>query len=162
MKSSKLLRTSLVFAVMALGSASASADGLCQEMKDKIARVYGNIAQDHCVNLNKTPSLTNNPFVYTNPDAQCDFGLQLPGLPGFGISGGGLNMCSIAKAITGSMVNEVNQAMQTAANEAVSAVDKVAVDTIGVQASGGIDVGQVVKTNYDKVSGDATSSNWIQ
>ncbi|WP_274643873.1 hypothetical protein [Pseudomonas serbica] len=142
-----------MFTTLALASSTASA-GICEEAKAKLARVYGAIG-NHCVNLNREPSLVNNPFVYTNPDAQCDLGLALPGLPGFGIGGGGFNMCSIAKAITGTMVNEVNQGMQTAANAAVSAVDDIAVDTIGVQASGGINVGQAVKANYDKMAPNA-------
>jgi hypothetical protein len=150
MKASTLLFGSVMFTTLALASATASA-GMCEEAKAKLARVYGALG-NHCVNLNKNPSLVNNPFVYTNPDAQCDLGLSLPGLPGFGLGGGGMNMCSIAKAITGTMVNEVNQGMQTAATQAVSAVDQVSVDTIGVQASGGINVGQAVKANYDKMA----------
>lgn len=138
--------------VLASGMASA---GVCQTMKDKAAQVYGNLVQDRCLNLNKTPSLTNNPFVYTNPDAGCDLGLNLPGLPGFGLTGGGISACQVAKFVTGSTVNAVNQKMQEGANAAVDAVDKVAVDSLGVQASGGIDVGNVVKKNYDKVSSPA-------
>lgn len=145
-----------MFTTLALASATASA-GICEEAKAKLARVYGALG-NHCLNLNRNPSLVDNPFVYTNPDAQCDLGLALPGLPGFGIGGGGFNMCSIAKAVTGTMVNTVNQGMQTAANAGVAAVDDIAVDTIGVQASGGIDVGNAVKANYQKMSGSTAGS----
>ena len=157
MKMTKFLVGSAVFAGLALTSGMASA-GVCQTIKDKAAAVYGNLVNDRCLNLNKTPSLTNNPFVYTNPDAGCDLGLNLPGLPGFGLSGGGISACEVAKYITGNTVNAVNQKMQEAASEAVSAVDNVAIDTIGVQASGGINVGDAGKKNYDKVAGPSTGS----
>lgn len=156
MKKSKFIVGSALFVGLVMGSGMASA-GVCQTIKDKAAQVYGNLVQDRCLNLNKEASLTNNPFVYTNPDAGCDLGLKLPGLPGFGITGGGISACEVAKFVTGSTVNAVNQKMQEAANAAVSAVDEVSVDTIGVGASGGINVGDAVKKNYDKVTGGATS-----
>ena len=144
-----------MFTALALGSASALADGVCAEMKAKMARVYGSISDDHCTDLTRLPSLDGNPFVYTNPDAGCDLGLSMPGLPGFGLSGGDFSWCGVAKAVTGGMVNEANAAMQGATNEAVGAVDQISVDTIGVQASGGVNVGSVIKKGYDNVGAPA-------
>lgn len=160
MNMSKFFVGSALLAGLTLSSGMASA-GVCQTMKDKAAQVYGSLVQDRCLNLNKTPSLANNPFVYTNPDAGCDLGLNLPGLPGFGLTGGGISACQVAKFVTGSTVNAVNQKMQEGANAAVSAVDNVAIDTIGVQASGGIDVGNAVKSNYDKVTGPSSMSGGV-
>ncbi len=39
-------------------------------------------------------------FIYENPNAQCDLGLELPGLPSFGLDVGSLDSCAIAKSIT--------------------------------------------------------------
>ncbi len=123
--------------------------GSCKTIQDKFNEVYGSVMQDRCVNLDLETSLDNNPFIYTNPDAGCDLGLQLPGLPDFGISSGGINACSIAKAVTGPMVDKVNSAMRDQVNQAVGAIDAASVDAIGTQASGGIDVGSLIEDQYE-------------
>lgn len=150
MKSTKI---ALLAGILCSASLSATAyAGSCKSIQDKFNQVYGSVVQNHCVNLDLGTSLDNNPFIYTNPDAGCDLGLQLPGLPDFGISAGGINACSIAKAITGPMVDKVNQAMRAQVNSVVSSIDEASVNAIGTQASGGIDVGDVIQEQYNQMS----------
>lgn len=116
---------SLAIALVVVGNAAFAA--ACPTSKAKARAVYGNTGKEACANLSASGSI-QNPYMYTNPDAKCDFGLSLPGLPNFGSGGGGLSACSIVKAITGPMVREVNQGMQEATNEAIDAVGKEKLD----------------------------------
>jgi hypothetical protein len=120
---------------LTLFNAEPASAGACQTYIDKANAVFGNLIQDSCIGINTDASLTNNPFVYVNSDGGCDIGLQMPGLPDFGsITGGGINACSIVKAVTGSMVDTVNSSIRGAMNDTVNGINNKS------QEIGGIDV----------------------
>lgn len=75
-----------------------------------------------CAGLNTSASVEGNPFIYVNPEASCDLGLELPGLPSLGLDIGSLNFCEIAQSLTGDLVNELNQSMQNAVDGALEDV----------------------------------------
>lgn len=125
------------------GTASA---GACQTYIDKANQVFGNLISNNCVGITNSPSLDNNPFIYTNPDGGCDLGLSLPGLPSFGGSIGSIDSCSIVKMITGSTVQKVNSTIRDAMNESVTAINQASQDTIGTNVTGGnVDLGTMVE-----------------
>lgn len=92
--------------------------------------------QRHCVGLNQDATLEGNPFVYTNPDAGCDLGLSMPGLPSIGGIGFDMDSCQILQAVTGSLVNDINSQLRDAVNQ---------VDRAAGQADIDIDVGGYVE-----------------
>lgn len=125
LKKSLLLNASAILIAMAASNIALA--GSCAATKAKEAAVYGT-PKNVCGNVTTTADITKNPYTYTSPNGGCDLGLSLPGLPNFG-NGGGFSACAAVKAITGPMVAQVNQGMQTATNEAVNAVGKDAIDT---------------------------------
>ena len=64
----------------------------------------------------------NSPYGYKSPDAGCDLGLSMPGLPGFGFNLDGIDSCKILKAVTGDMVDKANSEMQNGLNAGLEAV----------------------------------------
>lgn len=134
----------LVTGIM-LSVSSLSMAGSCKSMEDKINQVFGPRAGDVCLDINTEPTLENNPYLYVSPDTQCDLGLQLPGLPDFGISLGGINACAIIQAVTGPMVDEVNKEMAQAVRDGVKVIDDMSEEAIGQGASGGIDANEAFK-----------------
>ena len=125
----KLLLTGIMSAILfgSMGQAHASA---CQNVKDKIDRVYGIGNRDICVGLNTEADLENNPYVYLSPDLGCPTGLQLPGLPDFGLSMGSIDWCDIAQAITGPYVRASNKKMRDAVQETTDMIESGAQDII--------------------------------
>ncbi|AXH59458.1 hypothetical protein [Pseudomonas amygdali] len=111
--------------------------GSCQTYIDKANQVFGNLMGNSCVGITNTPSLDNNPFIYTNPDGGCDLGLSLPGLPSFGGSLGSLDSCSIVKMVTSDTVSKVNSTIRDAMNTSVNTINQTAQDTIGTNVTGG-------------------------
>jgi len=70
--------------------------------------------------------LDGNPLLYDNPDAGCDLGFSMPGLPDIGLGLDGINACELLKSVTGDMVKAVNKEMQ-------DTVDQAIVDITGVE-----------------------------
>ncbi len=106
----KRLVTVAVAALLPLLAMSAHA-GKCGNYLPKIP--------DTCAGLDTSVSLEGNPFVYTNPDASCDLGFSMPGLPNFGLGVEGLRSCEILKKVTGEFVNQINREMRDAMDKAV-------------------------------------------
>lgn len=158
MKIKQIGFATLLAAMAATGlfmSDNASA-GSCQTYVDKVNQVFGNLVSNSCVGITSTPSLDNNPFIYTNPDGGCDLGLSLPGLPSFGGSLGSLDSCSIAKMVTSSTVSKVNSTIRDAMNTSVNTINQTAQDTIGTSVTGGsVNVGDLVEQRLQQ----ATSGN---
>jgi len=133
-------------------SESASA-GSCQTYIDKINNVFGNLVSNSCVGITNTPSLENNPFIYTNPDGGCDLGLSLPGLPSFGGSLGSIDSCAIVKMVTSDSVAKVNTAVRDAMNTSVNTINQTAQDTIGTNVTGGsLSVGDLVEQRLQQAT----------
>ena len=84
-----------------------------QQGRDRLAT----FRQSLCDQLDFGTDLTNNPFVYTNPDAGCDMGFSLPGLPSIGGSLTGLDSCKMLKSVTGDAVRAMNDSMQGAVDD---------------------------------------------
>lgn len=152
MKSS-IFKASLVLALIA-ASGSALA-GSCATSKNKEEQVYGK-AQNKCGYVTSTADISKNPYTYISPNG-CDFGLSLPGLPSFG-NGGGLDACSIVTAITGPMVNKVNQGMQDATNQAVNGIGPDAIDAASNVYNSG-DVGTLADKVYGQMGSPTPSFN---
>lgn len=89
-----------------------------KDIKNKL----NSMAMDTCQKLDTSVTTDGSPFVYTNPDAGCDLGFSMPGLPNIGLGLEGIDACKILKAVTGEMVDDVNQQMQDAVDDAVNEV----------------------------------------
>lgn len=156
LKKSILLKLSAIFIAMAASNAAMA--GSCAATKAKEAAVYGT-PKNVCGNVTSTADITKNPYTYTSPNGGCDLGLSLPGLPNFG-NGGGFSACAAVKAITGSMVAQVNQGMQQATDAAVNAVGKDAIDSaMNVVNSG--DITELAGKTYSQM-GSPTSIEQVQ
>lgn len=156
-KNSILINVSAILFAMAASNGAMA--GSCAATKAKEAAVYGT-PKNVCGNVTSTADISNNPYVYTSPNGGCDLGLSLPGLPNFG-NGGGFSACAVVKAITGPMVAQVNQGMQTATNAAVNAVGKEAIDTAMNAVSSGGDLGELANKTYGQM-GSPTTIEQIQ
>lgn len=73
-----------------------------------------------CANLNMANDPTKSVYHWKNPDAGCDLGLELPGLPKFGLSTD-LSACKVMKAVTSDMVSKANAQMQQSVDAATKA-----------------------------------------
>ena len=105
-------------------------------IKERQRAIFGNLGST-CASIN-TSNNGETPFTHINPDGGCDPGLQLPGLPSFGMTmGGEFDWCGLAKAVTGSTVNKVNQAMQQKVDGAVGAINQRSQEAFGENAIGG-------------------------
>ena len=105
-------------------------------VKERQRAIFGNLGST-CASVNTSGS-GKTPFTHINPDGGCDLGLSLPGLPSFGMSmGGEFDWCGLAKAVTGSTVNKVNQTMQQKVDGTVSEINRRSQDAIGENAIGG-------------------------
>src|SRR5690606_18163016 len=113
----------------------AEANNMCS---NKIKQAQQSIFKktDHACNAYDTTPKNNSPFVYKNPDGGCDLGLELPGLPTFGVGIGGLDLCKMAKTVTGGMVREVNKAMKDTLDESVKAINEKANEKLGTNVIG--------------------------
>lgn len=71
--------------------------------------------QNICSQMDTSVNVEDSPYLYKSPDAGCDLGLSLPGLPNFGSVGlEGIDSCRILKSVTGDFVKEVNRELQDA------------------------------------------------
>lgn len=95
----------------------------CANVKKKMEKVFGVNTKEVCASLDMEPSLDNVPYVYISPDIQCDFGLQMPGLPDFGLSLGSISACEIVKAVTGPVVDKANKEMRDMARQGLDMIE---------------------------------------
>lgn len=139
----KILSLSLLLALpMVVDMASA---GTCQNaIREAQKKIFGDLGSV-CSGIT-TQNPENSPFIYVNPDGGCDLGLQLPGLPTFGGSlGSGLDMCALAKTVTGGMVSQANSAMQGSMNTAIGSINQAAQQSIGTGVvNGNVNVSDVL------------------
>lgn len=102
---------------------SANAASFC---KDKASDFFDKLASNVCDQIDTKPltmeQAANSPYGYKSPDAGCDLGLSMPGLPGFGFGMDGLDSCKILKAVTGDMVDKANTEMQNGLDAGLEAV----------------------------------------
>lgn len=91
------------------------------EVKDKVNNFLNNLIPNTCANINTNPDPSSSKFAYENPDGGCDIGLDMPGLPSFGGSITGFDACQIVKAVTGDMVDKVNDTVNDAWDGAINA-----------------------------------------
>lgn len=92
------------------------------EAKKNVLNFVNNLIPDVCANINTDPDLENSKYMYQNPDGGCDIGLELPGLPSFGGGLSGVSSCQIVKAVTGDMVDKVNEGVNGAWDGALDTV----------------------------------------
>lgn len=113
MRKTTLILASLVFA----GNALAEVD-----MSSQVNQNYENIKNQVCSQLDLTVNIQTSPFLYTDPEASCDLGFKMPGLPDFNLGFEGLDSCKLLQSVTGELVNQVNQSMRDAVNGALEQV----------------------------------------
>lgn len=127
MKRTLSLTILLALPLLALNANAGSCQNAIREAQRQIFGNLGNVCADA-----QLAAQGNSPFIYVNPDGGCDLGLQLPGLPSFGAGlGNGLDMCALAKTVTGGMVNQANSAMQGAMNTTIGTINQTTQSTIG-------------------------------
>lgn len=106
----------------------------------ELEKNYNLVKERVCQRLDLTVNITDSPLIYTDPDASCDLGFKMPGLPDFNIGLNGLDSCKILKSITSDTVDAFNSGLQDAVDEGLSAVggnNDVIIDIgdiIGVEA----------------------------
>lgn len=155
-RKSLILKASAILIAMAASNMALA--GSCAATKAKEAAVYGK-AKNVCGNVTSTADITKNPYTYTSPNGGCDLGLSLPGLPNFG-NGGGFSACAAVTAITGSMVQKVNQGMQQTTDTAVNSVGKTAIDAAMNGVNSG-DITELAGKTYSQM-GSPTTVEGIQ
>lgn len=124
---------------------------ICEsDVKKNAQNFLNNLIPDVCGNINTNPDPSNSKYMYKNPDGGCDIGLELPGLPSFGGSFSGISSCQIVKAVTGDMVDRVNDTVNGAWDGAVNmAKDKIRQKT-GLDADNlNFDMGQIAEDAID-------------
>lgn len=115
----------LVFgSVASFVSVGVSADTCMTARNAALKQRMASAKQSVCSQMDTSVSVEGSPYLYKNPDAGCDLGLSLPGLPNLGSVGlDGIDSCRILKSITGDFVKEVNRDLQDAI-EVVSPASK--------------------------------------
>ncbi|MFK4132069.1 hypothetical protein ACI2KR_07200 [Pseudomonas luteola] len=108
---------------------TASAASSCKDLQPSF---IDKLADKICDQLDmSTPTIeqlktAKNPLIYNNPEASsqgnCDIGLQMPGLPDFGLDVKGIDACGVLKAVTGEMVEKANNDMKKALDTTLEAV----------------------------------------
>lgn len=93
---------------------------------------YNSIKDQVCNQLDLSVNIEASPFLYTDPEASCDLGFQMPGLPDFNLGFDGIDSCSLLKAVTGELVNQINTEMRDAVTGAI--------DGVGLDSGGDIDI----------------------
>lgn len=137
----KLVLSALATAVLAAPLSTAFAvdtprKRVCYtDFAQQIKTVQREKASNVCRQVDTSVNVENSPYIYTNPDAGCDLGFSMPGLPDIGIGLDGINSCELLKAVTGDLVKDINKEMQGAVADAI--------DAVGGETEFGIDLGDV-------------------
>lgn len=122
-----------------VGSSSAVQDYVCGDSySDKVNAVIEKLTPNVCAQLNTNPDLADNPYAYENPQATCDIGASLNGLPdwdGFGFNKNGADACGILDMVAGDKIREKVGTL----NEYGQMVDK------GLSATENIDIDGMMK-----------------
>jgi hypothetical protein len=82
-------------------------DTLTARINNRVNDLVPNV----CAQLNTENTLADNPHRYENPQATCDLGLSLPGLPtfdGFGFDAKGVDACGVVQNIIGDRIKSVS------------------------------------------------------
>ena len=149
----RILSLSLLFALPLLADIASA--GSCQNaIREAQKKIFGDLGSV-CADIN-TQNQENSPYIYVNPDGGCDLGLQLPGLPTFGGGlGSGLDMCALAKTVTGGMVSQANTAMQGSMNTAIGAINQTTQQTIGTGVvNGNVNISDILnQTTQQGING---------
>jgi hypothetical protein len=117
MKINKIICSSLI---LIASTSAVSADS--SDENGVINSNYNNIKQQVCNQLDLTLNIESSPFIYTDPEASCDLGFQMPGLPDFNLGFQGLDSCKLLQSVTGELVNQVNQEMRDVVNDGLESV----------------------------------------
>lgn len=117
-----------VLSAMFMAACFANAEGspresVCSSKHAKqVAARMKQIKSNVCSQVDTRVTLDNSPYVYKNPDAGCDLGLSMPGLPNIGFGLEGIDSCKILKAVTGDLVKSVNKGLRDSVDSAVKGV----------------------------------------
>ncbi len=96
--------------------------GCAGDFKKKVDNYFVVAIPGVCNQLDITNKGEESPYMWVNPDASCDLGLSMPGLPNIGFGLDGFDSCKILKAVTGDMVKQVNSEMKDAVSEAIQEI----------------------------------------
>jgi len=120
------------------------------QARQRATEAFDNFRGEICDQLDLEMSLDDNPFVYTNPDAGCDLGLSMPGLPNMGLGLGSIDSCKLLQSVTGDMVDSINEQLQGAVDGAL--------DSVGGDLEYEVDLGEMAEdvVGEDVGSGQST------
>ncbi|SHH50291.1 hypothetical protein [Ferrimonas marina] len=129
MKLTLALSVLLAFSVLAAQPANAST---CPDRggSTQVEEAWERAKEDACADL-KDPeeAMAMNPFVYKDPNAMlanCGLGLELPGLPSFGIDFDyNFDVCDAVESLSGDLVRDINSKMQDWMSDATDKVTDV-------------------------------------
>lgn len=96
--------------------------GCAGDFKKKIDDYFTVAIPGVCSQLDTENKYEESEYMWVNPDASCDLGLSMPGLPNIGFGLGGFDSCKILKAVTGDMVKAVNKEMKDAVTDAINEI----------------------------------------
>lgn len=126
-----------------VSSSSAVNDYVCgDKFSDKVNDVIKNLTPNVCSQLNTSPDLANNPYAYENPQASCDLGASMKGLPdwtGVGFNSDGVDACGVLDMVAGDKIREKVGALNEygqMVDDGLSATENVDIDGMMKQTLG--------------------------
>lgn len=149
MNTKNLIKTS-VFSLLALAASTTTATTVCPSKQEAPAN-----RQVVCPNVTQNAfrgDVTQLPFAYNNPNADCDLGLSLPGLPNFGLNIGDLNACDIARSLTSrtiqTQLDRIGSMINVDPNRTVNGQTPVTTSNGGTRSRTDIDVSVPISNIY--------------
>ena len=121
---------------LAFSVAYAGEDDDVTPFVNELEKNYELVKKRVCEGLDLTVNIEDSPLIYTDPDASCDLGFKMVGLPDFNIGLDGLDSCKILKSITSDTVDRFNDALQDAVDTGL--------ETVGADEDLIIDIGDIV------------------
>lgn len=88
----------------------------------KLERNFQERKKNVDLKLDWSTDIKDHPLAYKNPDAGCDLGFEMPGLPSIGFGLGGLDACKAVKAVTGEHIKQLSRDMQDAVDQGLDSI----------------------------------------
>lgn len=132
-------RVSLFLMLCSMSPAISFADDAVARQEAATKEFMQKQTADCVAKVDFSNSIEDNPFAYKSPDVSCDLGLQMPGLPSFGLGSFNLDSCSLLKMVTGDMVDAANDAMRDQVDSIVFQGVEAINDRLGTDEGQGLD-----------------------
>lgn len=92
------------------------------EAMQKTQNFFNTLIPDVCDMIDAEPDVQGSRYRYENPDGGCDIGLRMPGLPDFGFSAEGFDMCALVSTVLSDQIDAVNRGMREGVNGALDTI----------------------------------------